>query len=97
VELRSFQVSVGEAMRMLIVIAGAVGTLMLSADAQAETCQELAASCVKNGGDPLKCYGEPLVSCKRTCIYVAYGTGKNWPASGDCTSGKKKKSDAKDG
>jgi len=84
-------------MRMLIAIAGAVGILMLPAEAQADTCQERAAACVKNGGDPMKCYGQPFVSCKRTCIYVVYGTGKSWPASGDCTSGKKNKSDAKDG
>jgi hypothetical protein len=76
---------------MRILIAGAVGIVMLAAAAQAETCQERAAGCVKNGGDPLKCYGQPFVSCKRTCIYVGYGTGKNWPASGDCTVGKKEK------
>jgi hypothetical protein len=76
---------------MRILIAGAVGIVMLAAAAQAETCQERAAACVKKGGDPVKCYGQPLVSCKRTCIYVGYGTGKNWPANGDCTAAKKEK------
>jgi hypothetical protein len=78
-------------MRILIATAGAAVIVMLAAAAQAETCQERAASCVKSGGDPMKCYGQPFVSCKRTCIYVRYGTGKNWPASGDCTVVKKEK------
>jgi hypothetical protein len=73
-------------MKWLFLLSGTavLGPLALSTPVSATTCEQAAAWCMKKGGVRDKCYRQAVASCKRTRVYVGYGSGKSFPASGDC-------------
>jgi opacity protein-like surface antigen len=58
--------------------------------AQAETCSQIAANCLKQGGTRDRCHGPALAECQKTGTYVGSYSGKTFTAggpSGACPAG----------